>query len=371
MEVIRKYIFFLIFCTCFFEVAYSQKKENKKNKDITPFITPGYTPDLKFTIAAGSIFSFKTDKKDSTLKRSTIPLSIVYSTTDAVGIFANYTIFLPKDKYRIYAATIYRHQKDNYFGIGYDKAISTPFPDSTFNKKNYFLFQAKFLRRIRNNFYAGIVTDINYTNITAANKHMYSDSYFIKYGPENLNTGIGLIASYDTRDFPQNAYKGLYSTIFFNLYADAFGGKNNYQLLDIDIRKFIPLSITKIKILALNWHSKYLFGNVPYSEMATVGLPFDLRGYLPNQFRDKCLNYCIAEFRNKFYYNNKPTKFGSVAWLGIGGLGGTFSESYFKNSLTNFGIGLRYEMQPRLNVRCDWGFGKYTNEIYFSFQEAF
>ena len=63
------------------------------------------------------------------------------------------------------------------------------------------------------------------------------------------------------------------------------------------------------------------------------------------------------------------SKHGVVAWLGVGSIGTDPSE--FKNWLPNAGLGYRFEVQPRMNVRVDIGFGRETSGFYFNFNEAF
>ena len=63
------------------------------------------------------------------------------------------------------------------------------------------------------------------------------------------------------------------------------------------------------------------------------------------------------------------SKHGVVAWLGVGSIGTDPSE--FKNWLPNAGLGYRFEVQPRMNVRVDIGFGREVAGFYFNFNEAF
>ena len=60
---------------------------------------------------------------------------------------------------------------------------------------------------------------------------------------------------------------------------------------------------------------------------------------------------------------------GAVGWVGVGTLGETVGE--FDKWLPNFGLGFRFEVQPRMNLRIDFGFGKETTGFYFNFNEAF
>ncbi len=40
-------------------------------------------------------------------------------------------------------------------------------------------------------------------------------------------------------------------------------------------------------------------------------------------------------------------------------------------TLPNFGIGYRLELQPRMNLRIDYGIGRETSGIYYNFNQAF
>ena len=41
------------------------------------------------------------------------------------------------------------------------------------------------------------------------------------------------------------------------------------------------------------------------------------------------------------------------------------------NWLPNTGVGYRLELQPRMNLRIDFGIGKNSSELYFNMTEAF
>jgi hypothetical protein len=43
----------------------------------------------------------------------------------------------------------------------------------------------------------------------------------------------------------------------------------------------------------------------------------------------------------------------------------------FKGVLPNVGVGYRLEVQPRMNLRIDFGWGFETFGFYFNFNEAF
>jgi hypothetical protein len=80
--------------------------------------------------------------------------------------------------------------------------------------------------------------------------------------------------------------------------------------------------------------------------------------------------FFIGEYRHTFQKRNEElSPHGYVAWVAAGSIADNVGE--YKKWLPNFGIGYRYEIQPRMNLRLDFGFGQETFGMYFNFNEAF
>jgi hypothetical protein len=104
--------------------------------------------------------------------------------------------------------------------------------------------------------------------------------------------------------------------------------------------------------------------------MSQPGTPFDLRGYTWGRYRDESMVYAIGEYRHMFRKKDKTlSRHGVVGWIGVGTLGETVGQ--FGEWLPSIGVGYRLEVQPRMNLRIDIGFGKETRGFYFNFNEAF
>ena len=111
-------------------------------------------------------------------------------------------------------------------------------------------------------------------------------------------------------------------------------------------------------------------GNIPYPEMSKLGSPFDLRGYIWGQYRDRNMVFLITEYRHMFSNaSGDPGRHGLVTWIGIGSVSGDVTE--LNHWLPNIGLGYRFEVQPRMNLRAEFGFGKKSRGFYFNFNEAF
>ena len=60
---------------------------------------------------------------------------------------------------------------------------------------------------------------------------------------------------------------------------------------------------------------------------------------------------------------------GFVAWVATGTIGPGVEN--FSKWLPNAGVGIRFEVEPRMNLRVDYGLGVDSNLFYISFNEAF
>ncbi|UKJ06089.1 BamA/TamA family outer membrane protein [Solitalea lacus] len=349
----------------------AKKQKEKEGKFmITPLAGPAYTPELGFTIAGGVLTSWRMDKADTTLQRSSAPFNIGWGSTGSYFFSTRASVFLKHDKYRLYTDVWFKNMDDNYFGIGYENGRYTPKSDSTTKYNRVWLqFYPRFLWQFKKTFFAGAALDLNYTKGKDPSPGVAADPVYQQYNETPYNSGFGILFQHDTRDITVNAWKGIFLEAQITLYGGFLGGQNNYQVYSFDTRKYF--SITKPgHTLAFQLRGRFAVGNVPYGEMSQLGTPFDLRGYLWGQYRNKSMLFGIGEYRHTFYKKDaKPSKYGAVGWLATGSIGEDPTD--FKHWLPNGGIGFRFEVQPRMNLRLDYGFGKGSSGFYFNFQEAF
>ena len=143
----------------------------------------------------------------------------------------------------------------------------------------------------------------------------------------------------------------------------------------IDYRQY--KSLGKRRVLAWTAQTKNVFGDVPLTQYALTGTPFDLRGYYMGQYRDKSSHVVMAEYRQMLntdrstWVKRMLNHIGFVAWTGCGFMGPTPGK--IEGVLPNYGVGLRIEVQPRMNVRLDLGKNTVNNQMlfYFNMTEAF
>jgi outer membrane protein assembly factor BamA len=350
--------------------ARKQEKIESGRLMITPLAGPAYTPEMGFTIAGGIMTSFKTNRNDSLIQRSSVPIMLGVSSTGAYFLQTKWTTFWLKDNMRIYSDLNFKNMPDNYYGVGYDEAKNTPKSDTTTKYvRTWVVFNPKILWQFKKNWFAGAIINLNYTRGNDACIGVAEDPYYAKYNDRPFNSGLGAVFQYDSRDVPVNAWKGAFLELSATFFGHYLGGQNNYQVYEFDLRKYFMIKRPGMT-LAMQIKGRAGLNDVPYGEMSQPGTPFDLRGYTWGRYRHESMLITLAEYRHMFLKKNgSMSRHGLVCWLGAGTLGDNITE--FNSWMPNIGIGYRLQVQPRMNLRIDIGFGTESQGFYFNFNEAY
>lgn len=357
----------------------------EKNVLITPFIAPGYTPEMGGLLTVGALMSFRTNPwfkippdKDP-VQRSTLTVNGTYSTTQAATVTAKLTTYLARDRMRVYADLALKDMPDHYWGVGYEAGQAPEGDLTTAYHRTSWTFIPKILWRLREGTFGGVIFDFNSTEATDVSPGVAAEPSFVTYGPKNQNAGAGFVVQYDTRDIAANAWRGIQVNGQAIVYGSFLGSDNNYQLYDLDYRQYKTLGRDGRR-LAWKIRSRVGTGNVPWAELPQLGGSSDLRGYRDGRYRDKAMLYGIVEYRYQFTSKKRESglsRHGLVGWIGAGSV--AEKPGVLHDWLPNFGLGYRLEVQPRMSVRVDVGVGKeyldygdkFEPSVYFNFTEAF
>ncbi|MFI3292949.1 MAG: BamA/TamA family outer membrane protein [Rikenellaceae bacterium] len=365
------------------------KKEERDNRNLRFSVLggPGYTPDYGFLVGGSALVTFDMPGMKGIGKRSVLPFAFSLTFGDEIYFSAimRPQFYLNRDKIRINGEFKYTNLENNYYGVGFDLNKATiRAEDVTQYFYNQVVVNPTLSFRIKDSdWFVGATFHLQRDNITNPAQGMIDDPDYIKVGGDAngfiaLNSGVGFTVNYDSRDIPSNAYEGNYFDFKGVTYGDYFGGDSKFTTLQFKYRQYIPLSKTKVgRTLAWSVTSDNVFGDAPFTMLATIGSPFDLRGYYQGQYRDKSAHTAIVEYRHKFHA--EPTNFltkmvgkmGFVAWMGSGMLGP--SPFDIEGVLPNYGAGLRFEVQPRMNFRVDVGRSPIEKQtlFYINMTEAF
>ena len=345
---------------------------------------PSYTPDFGFLIGGSALMTFRMNPQDTTMRRSVIPMALAFMFEGGgLNLMVKPQLFFKDDKFRIFGVLNYKNTRENFYGIGYNTNKNYERSDST-SQYRYSGFQVNpwFLFRMgKSDIFFGPQIDISYDKLSDPAKHLpqqadYAAAGGDENGYKNFSSGIGFLLSYDTRDIPANPYRGTYVDLRGIMYQKWLGSDKNFYRLELDYRQY--KSVGQRKVLAWTLQSKNTFGrHIPLTKYALSGTPFDLRGYYMGQYRDKSSHVALVEYRQMFntdrstWLKRITSHLGYVAWGGVGFMGPTPGK--IEGVLPNAGLGLRIEVQPRMNVRFDYGrnFVNKQSLFYFNMTEAF
>ena len=344
---------------------------------------PSYSPDFGLLVGGSALMTFSLNPQDTTLKRSVVPIALAFMFDGGINIFSKPQLFFKHDRFRLFGKFSYKNTVENYYDIGYTTNRDYIRSDST-SQYRYSGVQINpwFLFRLgESDFFAGPQIDINYDHFTKPAKGLvenqsYQEAGGTAHGYKNLNSGLGFLLTYDSRDVPANAYKGIYLDFRGMMYHKIFGSEHNFYRLELDYRQY--KEVGKRKVIAWTAQTKNVFGdNIPLTQYSLTGTPFDLRGYYQGQYRDKSSHIVMAEYRQMLNTDQETwlkrviNHLGFVVWGGCGFMGPTPTK--IEGVLPNYGVGLRIEVQPRMNVRLDLGKNRVNNQtlFYFNMTEAF
>ncbi len=337
----------------------SSNKATDKKFDISFIGGPHYASDTKLGLGLVAAGIYSTNREDPLTSMSNVSLYSDITTTGfyLVGIRGN-NIFT-REKWRIDYSLYFYSFPSTFWGIGFHNG------DNDSNSAEYLRLQAQakadFMFRITKNIYMGPTACFEF----AYGKDFSETGVMLLGDLEKITrySSLGVLFSYDSRDFIPNAYKGGYIKLIQKGYTD-FKGKpfwGTYLTLDYYQK------LWEGAILAFDLYGELQFGDVPWTMKSKLGGSYRMRGYYEGRYRDDSSLSLQMEYRQKIY-----NRHGIAVWAGCGTVWGKQSPFNWKHILPNYGIGYRWEFKNRMNVRLDYGFGKNgQNSFLFSINEAF
>jgi outer membrane protein assembly factor BamA len=225
------------------------------------------------------------------------------------------------------------------------------------------------LKRIGNDFYAGIGYNLDYHyDITAMGNQNNTVSDFTKYGQTSSSTssGVNVDFLYDNRKNPLNPAGGTYASVIFRENPVVLGSNANWQSLQFDFRRYFKLTTDSKNVLAVWSMMQFTWGNVPYLDLPSTGGDMynnSGRGYAVGRFRGRNELYLESEYRFGLTRNGL---LGAVLFAN----GESFSElqsNSFLRIAPAAGTGLRIKINKHSNsnICIDYGVGTGGSHGFF------
>ncbi len=338
---------------------------------LSPFVAPVYTPEMGFMVAGGGLLSFKTKRNNPYLSHSAVPLTMGLGVKGSFLVSTKIVSFWFDDALRFDLDLTFRDRDEHYWGVGIDKGfdVEQGEQNTRYHARAYHISPSIYVRVYRN-FYAGILADFRQLSAGDIAPLMMEDEYILNYGTRIFSGGAGLEIHYDSRDYSYNPHQGILFSLSGLQYSPSLGSDNRFSIYTLDYRQYLGI-VRDGSVLAWQYKIRIGEGQIPWTEMSTVGGYYDLRGYYRGQFRDESMMFLLLEYRHKFLRPGTAefSRHGAVFWIA----GSTVfnSAQSIKQPLMNVGIGYRFELQPGMNLRLDAGFGIESSGFYLGINEAF
>lgn len=333
-------------------------KPTDKAFDFSVLLGPSYSASTSLGLGGTASGLYSWDRLDTLLPKSNVSLFANASLSGMLAIGLKGNNFLPHDRYRFNYQLLLYTFPSYFWGVGYDQGRNDE------NKSKYdcinLLFKPDFLFRINSRIYAGPTMSLKWVN---------------SYGHENaallggqsqsvLSWGVGFNLTCDTRDFVLNAYRGNYFRVEQLFYPSFMG--NDYAFSSTDLTYSAYRQVWKGGVLAMELHTLFNYGEVPWTLLAQVGGQGRMRGYYEGRYRDRNIMEGQVELRQHIKGRN-----GIVLWVGCANVFKNFDHIWMEQLLPNYGVGYRWEFKKRVNIRLDWGFTKDSPNMTFNINEAF
>lgn len=341
----------------YFENA--NKEHPDKKFDVSFIGGPFYNSALGVGVGVVGSGLYRIKGCDRLLQPSNVSLFGSVSTTGfyMMGIRGN-NIF-PDDRFRINYTMNFYSMPSYYWGIGYDCG------DNDGNRIKMDRWQAEikgeFMVKIAKNLYAGALLSWDYIRgggVDAANMYLFENMDLV-----TRNYGLGVTVQYDSRDFINNASRGVYVCVN-QLFRPGWLW-NDYAFSSTEFITSVYKQVWKGGLIAGDLRGKFNFGNPSWAMMSKLGGNTAMRGYYEGRYRDHHYMAVQVELRQNIWH-----RIGAVVWVGAGNV--FHDRQSFKHILPNYGLGYRWEFKKRVNVRLDVGFGKPGQYSFmFNINEAF
>ncbi|MCD6067119.1 MAG: outer membrane protein [Bacteroidetes bacterium] len=324
-----------------------------------------YTPDTRWAAGAAGVYYFKLSSKDSSghdTRVSNVQFLTDYTQNKQLDVWGQWNIFTRDENFLFKGELRYRNFPDRFYGIG-NRTLK-----SHEEKYEYSLisFKSLFLKKV----YPSVFLGVDY-HFEKEYNFTYTPGGQLEKGTitgheGGIQSAIGLVGIYDSRDNVINTYKGSLLEVSSYFYTKPLGSTFNFTYLNLLHQKF--WQVRKKHIIAVQTKIRYGFGDVPFLDLSAAGNDDILRGYPKNRYKDIHFAGTQVEYRFPVFW-----RFGLVTFAGAGEVFSKTSDLGFDHIKYSYGAGLRFLVNPaeRLNIRLDYGHGKDGGYFYFVVAESF
>lgn len=345
----------------YFEKANDDRTFEKKI-DFTFAGGPSYSKNTSLGLGLLAAGLYRIDRTDSVTQPSNIS---IFANASLSGFYAlgvsGYTIWA-HNRQRVNYTAMFSSAPYDFWGIGYDAGRNN---EATSFVRKLYRVEGVYLHQVLPGTYLGARIDFRYTQ--GKKFEPQAEAYLQGLGQRTdyTATGIGLVAEYDTRDVISSPQRGAYLSLQATWYPEALGSCDK-SLWRTTVTADWYHALWRGGTIATDLHAEFNTDGSPWPLLAQLGGSYRMRGYYEGQYMDNDMITFQVELRQRIW-----RRIGCTLWGGAGNVFPELSRFDWNETLPNYGIGFRWELKKRVNVRIDYGFGKNTSGFMLNINEAF
>lgn len=334
----------------------------EKKIDVTFAGGPSYSKTTSLGIGVLAAGLYRVDRTDSVTPPSDVSVfaSISISGFYSLGVEGN--TYFSRGRSKLDYQAMFASAPRDLWGIGYCDATANR--ETSYVEKSYKV-HARYLYRVLPYTFVGPRLSFQHTR---GKKFDATGDEYIRYQKHSYTaTGIGAIVEFDSRDFIPGPWRGFYVGLEGTVFPKGLGSCGS-TLFRTTFTFDWYQRVWKDCILAFDFYGEFNSAHTPWPMLARMGGSHRMRGYYEGRYADNCMLAAQVELRQRIW-----RRIGCTVWGGAGNVFSGRSDDRFDwaHTLPNYGVGLRWELKKRVNVRLDYGFGRRTSGFLLSINEAF
>jgi hypothetical protein len=344
-----------------------------------PINSPAIGAGLEW--AAARVFPL--NKKDEISPPSTIGIGGVFTNNGSRAVAIGARLYVKQDKYRFAAAFGSADVNLDIYGVGKSAGDNGTFVPLKTKGKG---FIGEALYGIRKGVYVGFRGQYRNFELSLNRDKMDSEDV-TREPPEQVSAVVDQISDqllkqqtvslgpriqWDSRDSVFYPKHGVFMDINMDFFSTGMGSKWSYQYYKVGFNKYTQ--VAKTQVIAFRAMACAAAGDrVPIYDLCLFGSANDIRGYAAGRYQDRRMFATQGEYRFMLPTDGFLGRFGLVAFVGVGAVGGKFSDIGSDDLLPGGGGGVRFRLlkkQP-IHFRVDYGFGNVGRTLSIGILEAF
>lgn len=360
---------FLLMVHCIY--GHTDQDSTRYRRAFVAFPLGYYSPETRIGIGAAGAINFKMNRLDSISPSSQITFGIGTTQNKQSSFSLPFALYWKQRLHTITGEFSFNDYSYYYYGIGGGNESGAK---AKYNVQ-FPLFRVNYLRKLKKHVFIGMRWWYeDYRISTFEKNNAIADSFPGVNG--GVTSGPGLVMLFDSRDNVYYSKKGMYLEVVLHNQLDAWGSDFAYNRLRFDLRYFHP--VNQRWTIASNIFCDFISGDVPFSQMASLGSGRRGRGFYQGRFRDKNMILYQGEMRGTLDKSWAVTAFWNYAVLS-----NTVDNFSLKNDHASIGFGLRYafDKSNRSNLRLDFAWPVFSEsyvhdtedgpKVYFTVNESF